>query len=219
MNLAPYIDHTLLRVDCIAEEVFRLCEEAVEHQFASVCIPPFYVGEVAQWLATRETQVKLCTVIGFPAGYSATPAKVEEIKRAIEEGADEVDAVINLCAVKNSQWSYIRNEMDSLCTAAHMKGKKIKIILETTLLREAEIRQLAEIALEIKPDFLKTSTGFNGGATLEAIHLLRELVDGQIALKASGGIRHYADAQAFIDAGAQRLGTSAGIQILREAGF
>ncbi len=214
MDLAAYFDHTLLNPDSRPEAIETLCKEALTYGFASVCIPPFYIGEAVRVLQEHENEkVGISTVIGFPMGYSATAAKVEEIKRAIEEGATEIDGVINLCAVKSENWNFVRNDMDSLITATKMKGRTIKLILETTLLTETEIRKIVEIALELNPDFLKTSTGINGGYTMEVVHLLQELTSGQIAIKASGGIRKPEQALALIEAGVKRIGSSQTISI------
>lgn len=216
MNLANFIDHTILKADCTLEDIKRVCADAIQYQFAAVCIPPFYVNQAADFLQDAQTKVQIATVIGFPMGYSYTPAKVEEIKRAIDDGASEVDAVINLCAVKMGNWSYVRNDIDSMVMAAHLKGKSIKIILETGLLTDEELHRLVEICLEIKPDFVKTSTGFNGeGATVDVIHTLKHLLQDQIKIKASGGIRTREDAIRLIEAGAKRIGSSAGVSIVK----
>lgn len=216
MKLASYIDHTILSPDCRVDDIRKLCEEAIQHQFAAVCIPPFYVKDAYQLLEGRSS--KVATVIGFPMGYSATSAKVEEIKRAFDEGADEVDAVINVCAVKNENWNFVRNDIDSMTMAAHLKGKHIKIILETGLLTEDEISRLCIICREIGPEFVKTSTGFNGqGATVPVVQLMNELLkDSPVKIKASGGIRSRHDALAMIEAGAQRIGSSSGVRIVSE---
>ena len=126
MQLAEKIDHTLLKPDCTLENIKTVCEEAKTHRFFSVCVPPFYVKDAVQFL--EDESVKVATVIGFPMGYATTPAKVEEIKRAIDEGADEVDAVVNICAVKSGNWNYVRNDIDSMTRIAHMRGKIIKVI-------------------------------------------------------------------------------------------
>jgi deoxyribose-phosphate aldolase len=216
MNLASFIDHTILKADCTLEDVKRICAEAVQYQFATVCIPPFYVGHAADLLS--DAQTKVSTVVGFPMGYAQTPAKVEEIKRALDDGAVEIDAVINLCAVKNGNWNYVRNDIDSMVMAAHLKGKFIKIILETGLLNEAELRQLSNICLEVKPDFVKTSTGFNGeGATVEVVQLLKSVLNDQIRIKASGGIRTKEAALRLIEAGAKRIGSSSGVMMVNES--
>lgn len=213
MNLANYIDHTLLRADTTIDDVRRLCQEAIQYQFAAVCIPPYYVAEAANKLA--DSKIKVATVIGFPMGYAATAAKVEEIKRAIAEGVTEVDVVVNICAVKNNNWSYVRNDIDSTVMAAHLKGKVVKIILETGLLNEQELGKLCDICLEMKPDFIKTSTGFNGeGATVGIINVLRNLTKDQIKIKASGGIRTREDAIRLVEAGAKRIGSSSSVLIM-----
>jgi len=217
MNLATYIDHTILKPDTRMEEVRQVCEEAVTHQFAAVCIPPYFVKNAYQLL--ENSPVKVATVIGFPMGYSATFAKVEEIKRAIDEGADEVDVVINLCAVKSQNWNYVRNDIASMTAAAHLKAKKIKVILETGLLTDDEILGMAGICREFEPDFVKTSTGFNGGgATLRVVEMLKQELSGTpIKIKASGGIRSAGDARAMIEAGAERLGSSSGVGIVKDS--
>lgn len=216
MNLANFIDHTILKADCTLGDIKRVCAEAIEHQFAAVCIPPFYVSHAADFLAASNAKVKVATVVGFPMGYAQTPAKVEEIKRAIDDGATEVDAVINICAVKNNNWNYVRNDIESMVLAAHLKGKSIKIILETGLLTDAELHQLCNICMDAKPDFVKTSTGFNGdGATVAIVNTLKSLLKDQIKIKASGGIRTKEDALRFIEAGANRIGSSAGVSIVQ----
>jgi deoxyribose-phosphate aldolase len=212
MDLSSYIDHTLLKPDCTLSDVDQLCQEAKQYGFASVCIPPYFVAHAAN--ALQDQPVRVSTVIGFPMGYASTPSKVEEIKRAIDEGAEEIDAVVNLCAVKSGQWNYVKNDIDSMTTAAHLKGKKIKIILETSLLQEEEIRQLVEACLKSEVDYLKTSTGINGKASLEAVRLLRELAGGKAKIKASGGIRNRWDAEQYVQAGADRIGSSSGVAIV-----
>ncbi|MCB0521224.1 MAG: deoxyribose-phosphate aldolase [Lewinellaceae bacterium] len=213
MDLAHFIDHTLLKPDSSSNHIKLLCEEAIQYQFAAVCVPPYYVKDVAHWL--EKSPVKIATVVGFPLGYAATAAKVEEIKRAIDEGADELDAVVNICAVKNGNWNFVKNEIDSLTTASHMRGKMVKVILETGLLVEKEIFKLCDICTEAQVDFVKTSTGFaQQGATVEVISLLRGRLPKSIKIKASGGIRDRQFAEQLIQAGAERIGTSAGVQLV-----
>lgn len=215
MKIASFIDHTVLKAETTLADVKRICSEAIEHQFAAVCVPPYYVAPARQ--ALQDSSVRLATVIGFPMGYSATVAKVEEIKRAIDEGADEFDVVINVAAVKNGNWAFVRNDLDRMVTACHLRAKHIKVIIETGLLEEEEIRQLCTICNDLEPDYVKTSTGFNGaGANPEVIRLLRSLLKPEIKLKASGGIRTTEDARALIEAGANRLGASKGISIVSE---
>lgn len=209
MKLERYIDHTLLKPDCTGPQIKSLCEEAVRHNFVAVCVPPYYVRETA--IILEKQDVKVATVIGFPFGYASTPSKVEEIKRAIDEGASEMDAVINLCAVKNQNWNYLRNEIESLATVCHIRGKVIKVILETGLLAMEEIEKICGLVAEAKADFVKTSTGFNGeGASVEVVQFLRKHLPASVKIKASGGIRDRAFAEQLIDAGANRIGTSAG---------
>ncbi len=213
MDLASYIDHTVLKADCTLEDISKICSEAMQFHFAAVCVPPFYVKKASEYLA--DSPVKVATVIGFPMGYSTTAAKVEEIKRAIDEGANELDAVVNICAVKSGMWNIVRSDIDSLVTAAHLKGKTVKIILETGLLSEEEIHKLCKICLELEPDFVKTSTGFNGeGATVATIHLLKQILQDKIKIKASGGIRTKEDALRLIEAGANRIGSSSSVMII-----
>ncbi len=215
MDIAAFIDHTILRPDCTSGDIERVCAEAIQYQFYSVCVPPYFVKEAVRLL--EKTPVKAATVIGFPMGYSPTPAKVEAIKRAIDEGIDELDVVINLCAVKNKHWSFLRNDIDSMTTAVHLKGKKIKITIETGLLAEEEVRKVCELCLLIKPDFIKTSTGFNGaGASVYSVRLLKELLQGKIKIKASGGVGDYATAIEMIEAGAKRIGSFSGVQIVSQ---
>lgn len=213
MNLNGYIDHTLLSADCTAEDIERLCREAKQHQFAAVCVPPFHVKRAADLL--EDEPVKVATVVGFPMGYASTPSKIEEIKRAVDEGATEIDAVINICAVKSGNWNHVANDIDSLATATHLKGKKIKIILETGLLSREEIERVVGICLDKEVDYLKTSTGFNGdGAKIEIVQLLKTLAGGKAKIKASGGIRSRWEAEQFIEAGADRIGTSSGLSMI-----
>lgn len=216
MKIASFIDHTVLKADTTLANVQRICEEAVKHQFAAVCVPPYYVAPARQ--ALEGSSVRLATVIGFPMGYSATFAKVEEIKRAIDEGADEYDVVINVAAVKNGNWNFVRNDLDRMITACHLRAKQIKVIIESGLLTEEEIRQICTICNDLVPDYVKTSTGFNGpGANPDVIRLLRSLLKPEIKIKASGGIRTAADARALIEAGANRLGASQGVAIISES--
>ena len=215
MNLASYIDHTVLRPDCTIDDIKKVCSEALQYKFAAVCIPPFFVKNAAQILG--ESPVKVATVVGFPMGYSTTPAKVEEIKKGIDDGLDEIDAVVNIAAVKNGNWNYVKNDIYSVTMAGQLKGKCVKIILETGLLTEEEIKKLCEICSEIGPDFVKTSTGFNGeGATVDVVALLRSNLPEEIKIKASGGIRSKEDAIRLIEAGAKRLGSSSGVMIVND---
>ena len=213
MNLASKIDHTLLKSDASEKEVKKLCAEAKEHGFAAVCIPPYFVRKCKLWL--NDSPVKVATVVGFPLGYAHTPAKVEEARRAIDEGADEVDMVINIIALKAGDWNYLKNELTSVATIVQLRGGKLKVILETGLLSETEIIKACGLCKEMSVDFVKTSTGFvQPGATVEAVKLLRANLPKSIKIKASGGIRDKAFALQLIEAGADRLGSSAGVSIV-----
>jgi deoxyribose-phosphate aldolase len=213
MNLAHRIDHTLLRADASEKEVKKICAEAKEYEFAAVCIPPYFVRKCKLWLT--DANVKVATVVGFPLGYSHTPAKVEEARRAIDEGADEIDMVINLIALKAEDMNYLRNELTSVATITQLRGGKLKVILETGLLTEKEILTACELCKEMTVDFVKTSTGFvQPGATIEVVKLLRANLPKSIKIKASGGIRDKDFAMQLIAAGADRIGSSASISLV-----
>ena len=213
MNLASHIEHTILKADCRLQDIEQVCKEAALHGFAAVCVPPFYVKSAADLL--EGSKVKVATVIGFPMGYAPTPAKVEEIKRAIDDGADELEAVVNLCAVKNGNWNFVANDIDSMATATHLKGKAVKIIFETSLLTEEETRRLCKMAQESHADFIKVCTGFNGqGATVEVVQLIKSIVGNKVKIITFGGIQTKLDAEHFIEAGAHRVGIPAGITLI-----
>lgn len=213
MNLASKIDHTLLKADASEKEVKKLCAEAKEYGFAAVCVPPYFVRKCKLWLS--DSKVKVATVVGFPLGYAHTPAKVEEARRAIDEGADEIDMVINIIALKAGDWNYLKNELTSAGTIVQLRGGKLKVILETGLLTNQEIIKACELCKEMSVDFVKTSTGFTQpGATLEAVKLLRANLPKSIKIKASGGIRDKEFALQLIEAGADRLGCSASVSIV-----
>jgi len=213
VEIATIIDHTYLRADCSTADIKVLCKEALQYGFKTVCIAPYYIFQAKKLLG--DSRVKICTVIGFPMGYSTTGAKVEEIKRACNDGADELDVVINIAAVKNSDWNTVRNDIESTTMISHLKGKKMKLIIEMGLLEEEEIIKVCEIATKAEVDFIKTSTGFNNTLTTpEDISFLKSILPRSIKVKASGGIRTKADAIAMLQAGADRIGTSSGIRII-----
>lgn len=214
MNIASYIDHTILKPDTTLVEVKQLCKEALEHGFAAVCVPPYFVREVSQLL--EDSRVKVATVVGFPLGFNAVPAKAEEIKRILHEGGDEIDAMVNINAIKSQNWNYIRSELDTLIMATHLHGKKIKIIFETGLLTQEEILKLCDICNPLLPDFIKTSTGFSTGATKEMVAFLKKNLNPGIKIKASGGIKTLQAANEMIEAGASRIGTSVAMSIIKE---
>lgn len=213
MNLAAKIDHTLLKADVTEKEIKKLCTEAKEFGFAAVCVPPYFVRKCKLWL--NGSNVKVATVVGFPLGYSHTPAKVEEARRAIDEGADEIDMVINIIALKAGDWNYLKNELTSAATIVQLRGGKLKVILETGLLTNEEIIKACELCKEMTVDYVKTSTGFvQPGATVEAVKLLRANLPKSIKIKASGGIRDKEFALQLLEAGADRLGCSASVSIV-----
>lgn len=215
MNLASKIDHTLLRADTSREEVIQLCDQAKQYGFAAVCVPPYWVRECKNQL--RDSRVHIATVVGFPMGYAATPAKVEEARRAIDEGAREIDMVLNIIALKAGDYNYLKNELTSAGTIVQLRGGKLKVILETGLLTRAEIIKACELCAQLNVDYVKTSTGMiEKGATVEDIKLLRAHLPKHIKIKASGGIRDKATALAMIEAGADRIGTSQGVKLVTE---
>jgi|SRR5699024_7841056 len=214
MNLAKYIDHTLLKPEAQTDEIDQIITEAKEYNFASVCVNPHWVKYCANQL--KSSEVKVCTVIGFPLGASTTNVKVLEAKDAIENGATEIDLVINIGELKNGNNEYVKNDIEQIVKVA---GNDIltKVIIETSLLTEEEKVTACKLAKEAGADYVKTSTGFStGGATLEDIELMRETVGKNIGVKASGGVRDKATALAMIDAGATRIGASAGVKIMNE---
>lgn len=212
MQLAPFIDHTVLKQTTTQNDIDKLCEEAVAYGFAAVCIPPFYVQRATG--RVKDSSVKVATVIGFPLGYTYTAAKVKEAEQAITDGAHELDMVMNLGALKNGDYRYLENEIASLL-AVTQKNAAVKVIIESGILTEKEIIQCCEIYKNFDVLFLKTSTGYaEKGATVEAVQLMRRHLPSSIQIKASGGIRTYAFACQLIEAGATRLGTSSGVALV-----
>ena len=214
MSIAAYIDHTLLKQDAAAPQIDRLCAEAAQYHFASVCVNPWYVPRCVKNL--QGTGVKVCTVVGFPLGATTTESKVFETLQAVRSGAEEIDMVMNVCAMKSGNIRSIEQEIQAL--AAAVEGRAIlKVILETCLLTEEEKILACQIAKRAGADFVKTSTGFStGGATVADVALMRRTVGPEMGVKAAGGIRDYATAKAMLDAGATRIGASAGIAIVQQ---
>ncbi|WP_246940487.1 deoxyribose-phosphate aldolase [Bacillus pinisoli] len=212
-DVAKMIDHTLLKADAKKEEIDKLCAEAKEYNFASVCVNPTWVKASAELL--QGTEVKVCTVIGFPLGATTSETKAFETKNAIENGATEVDMVINVGALKDGQNQLVQSDIQAVVDAA--KGKAlVKVIIETALLTDEEKVRACELSVKAGADFVKTSTGFStGGATLEDIALMRKTVGPDIGVKASGGVRDAKSAFALIEAGATRIGASSGIAIVK----
>src|SRR5690625_895903 len=211
VELSKMIDHTLLKPDAQIDEINKLCEEANSYGFASVCVNPTWVYHCHDKL--KQSERKVCTVIGFPLGATTTETKVYETTNAIENGADEIDMVINVGALKDRRYEEVEDDIKAVVEAA--KGKTVKVIIETSLLTKEEKQKACEIAKRAGADFVKTSTGFSGGgATVEDIRLMRLAVGPAIGGKASGGVRSLEDANNMIEAGATRIGASAGVQIV-----
>lgn len=214
MNLAKYVDHTLLKPDATREQIKTLCEEAAEYDFASVCVNPFWVSYAAEILA--DAKAKVCTVIGFPLGANTTETKVFETTNAIENGAEEIDMVINIGALKNKEYDIVEQDIAAVVKASHPKAI-VKIIIETCLLTDEEIVKACELSVSANADFVKTSTGFStGGATPKDVKLMKDTVKDNAFVKASGGVRSKEDAFTMIEMGADRLGTSSGILLIKE---
>ncbi|MEH7546802.1 MULTISPECIES: deoxyribose-phosphate aldolase [Bacillaceae] len=213
-NIVKMIDHTLLKADATKEEILKIINEAKEYLFASVCVNPTWVKTAAELLADTP-EVKVCTVIGFPLGASTSETKAFETKNAIENGADEVDMVINISALKDQQDEIVEKDIRAVVEAA--KGKAlVKVIIETCLLTDAEKIRACELAVKAGADFVKTSTGFStGGATASDIRLMRQTVGANVGVKASGGVRSREDALAMVEAGATRIGASSGVSIAK----
>lgn len=213
--VASYIDHTLLKATCRSADISQLCREAIEFRFAAVCVPPFLVKEAAD--ALKDSLVKTTTVIGFPMGYSSIESKLSEIHTAIRDGADELDTVINLIALKNGDWSYLEKEMQQQVELIHQKGKIIKVIVESGILSKDELIHCCSLYGRLGIDYMKTSTGYaEKGASVSDVQIMRAELPAEVKIKASGGIRHYPFAKELIEAGAERLGCSASIQIVEE---
>lgn len=212
-KFATYIDHTLLKAETKKDEILRLCEEARTYEFASVCVNPTWVTTAAS--ALEGSLVKVCTVIGFPLGASTTETKAFETENAIQNGAHEIDMVINIGALRDGDDALVRNDIEAVVNAA--KGKAlVKVIIETSLLTEQEKRKACELSVLAGADFVKTSTGFStGGATEDDVKLMRAVVGPEMGVKASGGVRSFEDMKMMIDAGATRIGASSGVQIMQ----
>ena len=210
---AKHIDHTLLKSDATSADIASLCEEAVEHGFVSVCVPPCFVPQSRQLL--YGSGVAVCTVVGFPLGYQTTESKVFEVRQAVSAGATEVDMVINLGSVRNADFNAVGDDIRRVVAAAD--NVVVKVIIECCLLNNTEKRTLVEVIAESGAGYVKTSTGFaTSGATLEDVKLLAECSAGRIQVKAAGAVRDWASCRDMLAAGADRIGTSAGVVIMRE---
>ncbi|VTX82341.1 deoxyribose-phosphate aldolase [Gemella haemolysans] len=212
MGLNKYIDHTILKATASSADVQKLCEEAIEHEFYSVCVNGCYVADAKHLL--QGTDVKVAAVVGFPLGAMTTASKVFEAKEAIENGASEIDMVINVAKLKDGEFDYVENEIRLIKEA--IGNNVLKVIIETCYLTDEEKVKACELSLVAKADFVKTSTGFGtGGATYEDVKLMKSVVGDNAKVKASGGVRDKETAQKYVDLGAERLGTSSGIEIVK----
>ena len=213
MELAKYIEHTNLKPDCTKEDIIQLCNEAIEHGFYGVCVSPYYVQIAKRTIGKKP--IKLVTVAGFPLGYSTVGAKVEEAKKALISGADEIDMVMNIAAFKSDDIQTVQNDIQSVVTVCHLQNKKVKVIIETAYLTDEEILRACKICIDCEVDFVKTSTGYaSKGADPKIIKLMRGELPTKIKIKAAGGIKTQKQALDLIAAGADIIGTSNGIDLL-----
>ena len=216
MEINKYIDHTNLKANATKKDIEKLCAEAIKYKFATVCVNPYYVS-LANELLIR-SDVEVCTVVGFPLGQNTIAVKEFEAIQAVEEGADEIDMVINIAALKDKNYDYIKQEIETVRDS--IEGKTLKIIIETCYLTEEEIIKMTEICNQTYVNFIKTSTGFGtSGASLNDIEIINKHKMDYLEIKASGGIKNYDDACDFIEAGATRIGTSNGLNIIKKEEF
>lgn len=211
MKRSKYIDHTLLKPESTKEQIEQLCKEAVEYDFASVCVNPYWVSYCAGLL--KDSDVKVCTVIGFPLGATTSTVKAFEAKEAIQNGADEIDMVLNVGELKSKHYDEVLKDVETVREAT--KGKILKVILETCLLSDEEITKACQLCVQAKADFVKTSTGFNAaGANRHVVEVMKKAVGDDAYIKAAGGVRTPEDMDDMIEAGANRIGTSKGISLM-----
>ena len=212
--LNSYIEHTILKPDSSREQVLKVCREAVENNFAGACIPPYFLQHARKEIPDN-SETQLVTVIGFPMGYNMTSIKAEEAKKAIDDGADELDMVMNIAAFKSGNLPFVQDDIESIVTIGRLKNKLVKVIIETGLLSDEEIIKACAICAKAEVPYVKTSTGINaGGAKSEHVKLMREHLPKSIKIKASGGIRSTEFANELIELGADRLGTSSGLSLI-----
>lgn len=211
MKRSKYVDHTLLKPEATQDQIEKLCQEAKQYDFASVCVNPYWVPFCKEEL--KDSDVKVCTVIGFPLGATSSASKAFETAHAIEQGADEVDMVMNIGELLAGHDQAVQKDIEAVVQAA--QGKIVKVILETCLLNDAQIERACSLCVKAKADFVKTSTGFNSaGANTHVVEVMKQAVKGQAKVKAAGGVRNQADMDAMIAAGADRIGTSHGIELM-----
>lgn len=215
MELNKYIEHTLLKPDSINQDIVKLCNEAMEHKFYGVCIPQYFLPLAKKTI--KKADIKLITVVGFPLGYETVSSKVEAAKKAIISGAHEIDMVMNIAAFKSGDYAYVQNDIQSVVTVCHLSNIKCKVIIETCFLSNEEIEMACKICADSEADFVKTSTGLgSAGATVEHVKLMRKVLPSRVKIKASGGIKNKKFALELIEAGAERLGCSASVAIVKE---
>ena len=215
-QIAGFIDHTLLKPEATSSDIARMCAEALQYRFAAVCVNPVFAGPVSE--ALRSSPVKTCTVVGFPLGANLPAAKLHEAQLALDDGAQEIDMVIHIGALKAREDAAVKSEIESLAAACHQRKALLKVILETSLLTDTEKERACNHARHAGADFVKTSTGFGAsGATISDVALMRRIVGPHMGVKASGGVRTLADVLKMLDAGASRIGTSNGVNIMQEA--
>jgi deoxyribose-phosphate aldolase len=214
-QLNHLIEHSLLKATTSKGEVTKLCQEAMENGFHGVCVPPYFVKQAARFFKEKKVDQKVITVIGFPFGYSSVSAKVEEIKKAIQDGAHEMDIVVNLSAYLSNDMAAVTNDIQSVVTTCHLQNRLAKIILETGALLPKDILKLADICVAAGANFIKTSTGYyEKGATIEAVSLLKSHLPEKTGIKAAGGIRTEDFARSLVEAGASRIGTSSALSLI-----
>ena len=210
-EILSHVDHTLLKAFATWEDILNLCEEAIKYQTASVCVPPCYIKRIHD---TYKDKINICTVVGFPLGYSATKAKLAEVRQALEDGVNEVDMVINITDVKNGNYDGVTEEIRALKQA--VGDRILKVIIETCYLTRDEKIAMCRAVTEGKADYIKTSTGFGtGGASMEDVLLFKEHIGNQVKIKAAGGVKSVEDMVAFIEAGCDRIGTSSAIALIK----
>lgn len=215
-GVAALIDHTLLKAEATRNDIERMCREALQYRFASVCVNSVFVAQVSE--ALRNSAVKTCVVVGFPLGANLTGVKFDEARAALDQGAQEIDAVIHIGALKAGEDAAVRNELEVLTRLVHERRAILKVIIETALLMEEEKVRACRAARDARADFVKTSTGFStSGATIGDVELMRREVGPEMGVKASGGVRTLNDLLNMVDAGATRIGTSNGVKIMEEA--
>lgn len=213
MELNKYIDHTNLKITATLRDIEKLCDEAIKYHFASVCVHPYYVSLAKELL--KDTNVAVCTVVGFPMGMNTTSVKAYEAIDAINNGADEIDMVVNMGAIKNKDYDYVKDEIEEIRDS--IDGHVLKVIIETCYLEEAEIIKMTEICNETFVNFIKTSTGYGTrGASVEDLEIISEHKNDILEIKASGGIRNLEKLEAMVKAGATRIGTSSGVEIMHD---